>query len=216
MKNYFLLFLFAATFFSQSVFAQEEETTSYYKQAPKTLSYGLRAGFSTSILLIDPDENFGKRQIKFGLVGGGFLRYQFNEHFSFQFDAVYAQKGGQWENNQKIHLDFIDPTFKLIFDTNTKMGKNLTIKWDIFAGFEPSILVGATFNDIDIEDSFNTTSFSVLVGSSLYLGRFVLSSNMKLGLNDLSKELAFGNTNVSLKTVTSQSTIAYRFGGGKK
>ena len=90
------------------------------------------------------------------------------------------------------------------------------IKWDIFAGFEPSVLVSAKFNDTDIQDNLNKVSFNVLVGSSLYLGRFILSSNIKLGLNDLSNQLAFDTTEVSLKTVTSQTTIAYRFGGTKK
>ena len=216
MKNYLLALLFVGTFFSQPLLAQEAEEPTYYKQASKTFSYGLRTGISTSILLIEPDDSFGSRQIKFGFVGGGFIRYQINEHFSFQFDAVYAQKGGKYDVNGQIKLDFIDPTFKLIFDTNTQLGKSLNIKWDIFAGVEPSILVAAKFNDTDIQDNFNKVSFNVLIGSSLYLGRFVLSSNIKLGLNDLSNQLAFDNTNVSLKTVTSQTTVAYRFGGTKK
>lgn len=216
MKNYLLAFLFIGTFFTQSLFAQETEELTYYKQAPKTFSYGLRTGVSTSILLIDPDDSFGTQQIKFGFVGGGFLRYQMNEHFSVQFDAIYAQRGGKYDVNGQIKLDFLDPTFKLIFDTNTQLGKSLNIKWDIFAGVEPSILLSAKFNDTDIQANFNKVSFNVLVGSSLYLGRFVLSSNIKLGLNDLSNQLAFDTTEVSLRTVTSQTTIAYRFGGTKK
>jgi hypothetical protein len=217
MKKYFFAFLILGLAFSQSLFAQEQEDTpTYYKQAPKTFSYGLRTGVSTSILLIEPDDSFGTRQIKFGFVAGGFLRYQLSEHFSLQLDAMYAQRGGKYDVNGQIKLDFIDPEFKLIFDTNTQMGKSLNIKWDIFAGFEPSVLVSAKFNDTDIQDSLNKVSFNVLVGSSLYLGRFVLSSNIKLGLNDLSKQLAFDTTEVSLKTVTSQTTIAYRFGGTKK
>lgn len=218
MKKYFFtLLLIVGVLFSFQTIAQDDEgLKELYVQDVNTFTFGPRVGVSSSLLNIDPDDGFGKNELKFGFTAGGFLRYQLSKKFALQVDAVYTQRGGQYETNGKIKLDFIDPEIKFIFNATTKFGKRRVL-WDLFAGFQPSILVSAEFNETDIMDSLNSLGFDAIVGGSFYIGRFVLSSNIKFGLTDLNDGATFDNgVTPTFRSITSETTLAYRFGGKKK
>lgn len=222
MKKILLLSFLITNFFiaSQGIAQEDTDLKTLYTQDVKTFTYGPRIGFSSSLLLLDPDNVVGKNELNFGFTAGGFLRYQLSKKFALQLDVVYTQRGGKYDSDDEIQFDFIDPELKLVFDAMTKFGKRRVL-WNLFAGFQPSILISAKANDVDILENLNTTGFDAVVGGAFYIGRFVLSSNIKFGLSDLNDNLTFlDDTNntvtPSFRSIASETTLSYRFGGKKK
>ena len=210
---YLLLFLG----FQQSI---AQEGPEFFQDAG-TVSFGPRAGLVTSILNIDTDGIDNKIRVSY--IAGAFLRYQINKRFALQLDVAYAERGGSYTGESitgdpDFALGFIDPQLTAVYDLNTKIGKNLILKWNLFGGFQPSILVRADFNDLDVKDNLKSVGFDLIFGSSIYIKRFILSATTKIGLSDLNDNFGVlgNNTSPKLGSLSTEWTVAYRLGGIKK
>lgn len=211
----FVLFCLSlsTSFFS---FAQEKVP---YQQDAGTVSYGPKAGFTTGYI---KSESLGSSKFRVAYVLGAFGRYQISKNFAVQLDLLYNERGGRFESDnnntlvvETLDLAFLDPQFTAIFNTVTKLGK-LNFKWDIYAGFQPAILLKAEFDGEDASDNLKSISLDALLGGSIYVGRVVLSSTLKLGLNNLNDTYIPTNDAPKIKSISTDWTIAYRFGGLKK
>jgi len=184
-----------------------------YEQKKGEFSYGPKVGFSTSLLSME-EAPLGDPKIYFSYVVGGFVRYQFSNIFSAQFDLTNVDKGGRFEssngNSTSIALNYIAPELRAILDFNTKIG-TFNLNWDIFAGTSYGILTSARHCNCGAKGSFNNTLVNLQAGSSFYIGRLVFSASTKIGVTDANKNFVVNNSKPFIRNLSSEWTVGYRF-----
>ena len=178
-----------------------------YFQTPKTLEFGPRLGFTTSILNSD-DASLGKSQVRLAFMGGIFARYQLSEKFALQVEADYAPRGGGFVNGEKMKLTFLDLPVTAVYNVHYKMfGKPAT--FDVFAGVQPSFILDALSGTTDIKSDLNSSGVDLVLGSGFPMWRFLFYATTKIGLSDLNKSAVNGK----MKSIVTEWTVSYRIGG---
>lgn len=187
-----------------------------YKQAPGTVDFGPRIGITTSIVSID-NNPFGNPKVRISLMGGLFARYQLTNRWSLQTDVVYTQRGARFDKSvtfdsnsqiERLALGYVDWEFKAIYNVRYKMfGK--PGNFDVFLGAQPSFLVNAQLNDLDVKNNLNSVGFDLIAGSGFTIGRVILYATTKIALTDANKDIS--NTEVSIRNLLTEWTVAYKF-----
>jgi len=211
MKKVLFTILLLGSFFSLA-----QAQIFKYKQNPGTVDFGPRIGITTSIVSIS-NNPLGSPQVRFSLMGGLFARYQLSERWSLQTDVVYTQRGARFDKSvafdansqiEKLALGYVDWEFKAIYNIRYKMfGK--PGNFDVFLGAQPSFLVNAQLNDLDVKENLNSIGFDLIAGSGFTIGRVILYATTKIALTDANKNIP--TTNVSIRNLLTEWTVAYKF-----
>lgn len=212
MKKFLLIVLLVS-----SIVTLSEAQVFKYKQKPGTIDFGPRIGITTSIVSIS-NNPLGSPQIRFSAIGGLFARYQLTERWSLQTDVVYTNRGARFDKTvafdansqiEKLALNYVDWQFTAIYNLRYKLfGK--PSNFDLFVGAQPSFLVGAKLNTLDVSNNLQSVGFDAVFGSGFTVGRVILYLTNKIALTDANKSIQ-GTNSVSIRNLLSEWTIGYKF-----
>ncbi len=128
--------------------------------------------------------NHSEAKMKFGLVGGFELGYNFSENFGVTLGALYSMQGAKNDDGDKASYDYIN--FPLL--ANVYITKGLAIK----AGPQIGFLTKAKSEDTDIKSLCNKVDFSIPVGLSYEISDFVIDARYNFGVTKIFKSHADG------------------------
>lgn len=182
----------------------------YYYQASRTLEFGPRIGFATSMINSRGEPNI-QRGIKMGLTGGIFVRYQLADQWALHSDLSYSTRGNK-NDMTNIENGYVD--FSLVPTRNIKyrmFGGEHT--FDFFLGPGISFLTNSedkSGNLSNITDFLAATEFNIVVGGSLPFGPILLTATNRLGITNLIVPQV-ASAESSWHSFTTEWTAAYRF-----
>ena len=207
MKKNLIITLFTLFTGLSSLYAQKIKSPLWYSTA-KTFEYGVRTGFTTSILNSENDL-LGDPEIRVSFMGGVFGRYSFTDRFFINVGADLSPRGGGFtddNSDNNINLTFIDVPVVVGYNVRYNLFK-LPFQFDLFAGLQPSFLIDAQQGSTDISDGLNPVGADLVIGSGFPLWRFMFYATNKIGLSNISDGGDF------LRSITTEWTLGYRFGG---
>ena len=137
--------------------------------------------------------NHSEAKMKFGLVGGFELGYNFSENFGVTLGALYSMQGAKNDDGDKASYDYIN--FPLL--ANVYVTKGLAIK----AGPQVGFMTRAKDEDEDIKDICNKVDFSIPVGLSYEFCNFIIDARYNIGVSKIVKGASSGRNSVIMLTV---------------
>ncbi len=180
----------------------------YYYQEAKTWDFGLRVGFTTSMINAKGTPNLDGG-IKLGLAGGLFGRYQLADQWAMQGDLSFSTRGNKNESTN-ITNSYLDFNLVMVRNIKYRMFKQ-EMTFDFFLG--PGISYLAVTRDesallANLGDNFTASEFNLVIGGGLPFGPVLLLATTRLGLTNLLASPASGTVWYGF---TTEWTIAYRF-----
>jgi|AntRauTorcE11897_2_1112592.scaffolds.fasta_scaffold24812_2 hypothetical protein len=162
-------------------------------QAQTRTGFGIRGALNFANLN-DTDADFDSRT---GLMLGLYANYHIsNSPIFIQPEVLYTQKGFE-SGNTTVQLDYIEipvlAKFAFITEGNLtpyvyagpSIGFNINSEVDGDVEIEDLEIIEEFGSDVDIEDQFNSTEFSVVVGGGLDFGNFDLGARYGAGLTEI-------------------------------
>lgn len=207
MKRILLQFAVLGIVFCAFVISAMAQENMYYYQPVKTLEFGPRLGFTTSLINSKGSPNI-QRGVKLGITAGVFLRYQWAEQWALHSDLGYSIRGNK-SNSGNFENKYIDFAISPVRNIKYKMfGHKHT--FDLFAGPGVSFLTSAVDKDnlsVDMKQLLPSAEFNIVLGGSLPLGPVLLTATNRVGATNLLKKVYSDDSWFSFST---EWTIAYR------
>lgn len=187
--------------------------------ASAQISVGAKAGLNTAFFsgddadLTDDGENDASPRL--GFVGGLTGRFPLNPTVALQLEALYAQKGGVYENSRGV--DEVTKLDYLEIPASVRFGVPLSPLLD--AGVSVGGYVGVPLRGrIEVDGDRATdpelnTDYGALVGVDVGSGPFYLEGRYALGLTDAIDFDEVLGDDVDKKNQVVSFTLGYRFGG---
>ncbi len=137
---------------------------------------------------------------KFGLAGGGFVQFAFNEGFSLQPEMLFVMKGVNLDlaNNAgtaSAKVNYLELPLFVRFDRTL----NDTLRGFVMAGpsFAVKVGTGGTLDgvqgtsDFDIDPAIGSRDFGLAFAGGLEWQKFLVEARYVLGLTDIATDIYF-------------------------
>jgi hypothetical protein len=175
--------------------------------AAQNVTAGVKAGF---VLNSIPDAGQVIDQItgvesvdvsaKFGLTGGGFVQFAFNEGFSLQPEMLFVMKGVNLDladnaGSASAKVNYLELPLFVRFDRTL----NDTLRGFVMAGpsFGVKVGTGGTLDgvqgtsDFDIDPAIGSRDFGLAFAGGLEWEKFLVEARYVLGLTDIATDIYF-------------------------
>jgi outer membrane protein with beta-barrel domain len=201
------ILLVAALITLTSITSLQAQDNLYYYQEAKTLEFGPRIGFTTSMINSTGQPGL-QRGIKLGLVGGVFARYQMANQWALHTDLSFSTRGNKSESGN-FENSYVDFSIVPVRNVKYKMFGNVHT-FDFFVGPGLSFLTKSIEKDSnnDTSNILSSTEFNIVVGGSLPFGSVLLTATNRLGMSNLLDNPIADSTWAGF---TTEWTAAYRF-----
>jgi len=159
-------------------------------QSASDVVIGVKAGMNSSTLKIkgesDPDRLWGG-------VGGLFLGGQVNDNLGLQIEALYSQRGAEFDDGfekGKVKLDYVDVPLLVKLSGKASSGA----RFHVFTGPQASFRIGAEAVDdatdvsVDIKDEIEDLDFGWTAGIGVDMNRLTLDARYTQGLKNISTD----------------------------
>ncbi len=175
--------------------------------AAQNVTAGVKAGFVLNSIpnagqVIDQISGFESVDVsaKFGLTGGGFVQFAFNEGFSLQPEMLFVMKGVNLDlaNNAgsaSAKVNYLELPLFVRFDRTL----NDTLRGFVMAGpsFAVKVGTGGTLDgvqgtsDFDIDPAIGSRDFGLAFAGGLEWQKFLVEARYVLGLTDIATDIYF-------------------------
>ncbi len=193
--------------------------SSYAQEATGLTGKGVKVGLNLANLTGDDVED---TSMKLGIIGGGFITYQFTELFAIQPEVLFAMEGAKSDfdsagvtESRSLKLNYIE--VPILFKVLLVGGGNF--KPNFYAGPSINFLMSAKAEDVDVKDFYKSTGFGLIggVGADLLMGEMGSKVTMNLrynvGLSSIAEtvESPLGDIEPDVKTSTISLMVGYSF-----
>jgi hypothetical protein len=164
------------------------------------IEFGIKAGASLADLN-DPDDAFGDAEssTRNGFVAGAFVAFPLGDNFSLQPEALFAQKGAQFEFedlDSKLKLDYVevplllklrsgDDGFRPYVLAGPYVGFRMKAEAEVDAGEDGT-------STTDLEDETKSTDYGAVAGVGLEIpagsGAFLIEARYTRGLTNIASD----------------------------
>lgn len=183
--------------------------------AQQPAAFGVKAGVNFANLNFegeDADVNFDRRT---GLVAGLFVVVPTNSQFALQAEALYSQKGAQFEEDgftSKVKLNFLEVPVLARFSTPASNGTSFHVFAGPSLGFKLSAEAVDSFGGeeetTDLDDDVKSFDLGLVLGAGVEFGRFIVDGRYSWGLTDINND---DTEDVKVKTRTFTVMAGFRF-----
>ena len=183
--------------------------------AQQQAAFGVKAGVNFANLNFegeDADVNFDSRM---GFVGGLFVVVPSNSPFALQAEALYSQKGAQFESEgfeSKVRLNFLEVPVLARFSTPASNGSSFHVFAGPSFGFKLSAEAVDSFEGeeetTDLDDDVKSFDLGLVIGAGVEFGKFVIDGRYSWGMTDLNND---DTEDLKVKTRTFSVMAGFRF-----
>ena len=183
--------------------------------AQQPAAFGVKAGVNFANLNFegeDADVNFDSRM---GFVGGLFVVVPSNSPFALQAEALYSQKGAQFDSEgfeSKVRANFLEVPVLARFSTPASNGSSFHVFAGPSFGFKLSAEAVDSFEGeeetTDLDDETKSFDLGLVIGAGVEFGKFVIDGRYSWGMTDLNKD---DTEDLKVKTRTFSVMAGFRF-----
>lgn len=177
-------------------------------------SFAVKGGLNTSFLSGDDAE---ESDPSLGFVGGVQARFPFTPSVALQAEALYSQKGDQFDNDlgftEATQLDYIEVPVMARLSVPLSPLLDAGVVVGGYAGFpvKSEVTVDGTFeSELDA-----STDYGALVGVDIGSGPFFVEGRYTFGLSDAVDFDPVFDFEPDYRNQVVSFTAGYRFGGGR-